>query len=280
MPHDERHLQLNIGVLRADMELTLHTQEASRIWHGRRPGEEMHGIPGLNTFVGIMGTMKRGVEQDDPFSDWWMLRIEAKIARAKKKLLELRDRVKAQLASVPPMLSMGENLSIHPVTLPLYIGSPHGFMAVYLLTDFDEIARNVKLAHHIAQIDRQTKDRWLDEGAGELRSLFGLAQRYRYSGATREDCRMQNGVWLAAVEKFGAVPIEVITGELRSGYAPALRGARKQRSPHEDSVVVDSRAEGDDESCYELWRINADAVAEDDEDSFEARPMDESEPQT
>jgi hypothetical protein len=73
-------LQLNLGSLRSAMSLTLHTHHASRIWHGRAPTEGRPGIIGLNGYISVMNKMKRGAEQDDPYSDWWMLRIEDKLA--------------------------------------------------------------------------------------------------------------------------------------------------------------------------------------------------------
>ncbi|WP_456320482.1 AcaB family transcriptional regulator [Pseudothauera nasutitermitis] len=62
-------LQLNLGSLRSAMSLTLHTHHASRIWHGRAPAEGKPGIVGLNGFIAVMNKMKRGAEQDDPYSD-------------------------------------------------------------------------------------------------------------------------------------------------------------------------------------------------------------------
>ena len=86
-------LQLNLGSLRSAMSLTLHTHHASRIWHGRAPTEGRPGIIGLNGFIGAMNKMKRGAEQDDPYSDWWMLRIEDKLADTKTRLQTLREQV-------------------------------------------------------------------------------------------------------------------------------------------------------------------------------------------
>ena len=54
------------------MSLTLHTHHASRIWHGRAPAEGRTGIIGLNGYISVMNKMKRGAEQDDPYSDFWM----------------------------------------------------------------------------------------------------------------------------------------------------------------------------------------------------------------
>ncbi|MDR2112559.1 MAG: TIGR03761 family integrating conjugative element protein [Candidatus Accumulibacter sp.] len=222
MPNESASLQLNLGALRASMSLTLHTHHASRVWHGRAPAEGRPGIIGLNGFVAVMNKLKRGVEQDDPYSDGWMLRIEDKLEQTKVTLQTLREQVEQALAGVPSALSLGENLNVQPVKLPLFIHSPLGFKAVYLLADFDELARRLILAHHTALIDRNTLERWLNEGAHALRSLFSLAQQYRYSGATREDFRLMNAVARGAVEKFGELPQEILDGSRRSPFAPPL----------------------------------------------------------
>jgi hypothetical protein len=57
---------------------------------------------------------------------------------------------------VPPALSLGENLNVQPVKLPLFVNAQLGFAAVYLLADYDDIARKLILAHHTALIDRST----------------------------------------------------------------------------------------------------------------------------
>src|SRR3989344_4456219 len=177
-------LQLNLGSLRSAMSLTLHTHHASRIWHGRAPADGRPGIVGLNGFVSVMNKMKRGSEQDDPYSDWWMLRIEEKLEQTKAALQTLREQVDQVLADVPPALSIGEN--------------------------------------HTALIDRSTLERWLNEGAHALRSLFSLAQQYRYSGCTREDFAAKNAAARMALEKFGELPAEVMVGSLRSRFAPPI----------------------------------------------------------
>src|SRR3546814_3090157 len=64
---------------------------------------------GLNGFVAIMTKLKRGSEQDDPYSDWWMLRIEDKLSTTKAQLQTLREQVDQALADVPAALSLGEN---------------------------------------------------------------------------------------------------------------------------------------------------------------------------
>ncbi|HBO0859785.1 TIGR03761 family integrating conjugative element protein [Pseudomonas aeruginosa] len=228
-------LQLNLGSLRSAMTLTLHTHHASRIWRGRAPAEGKPGIAGLNGFVSIMNKVKRGAEQDDPYSDWWMLRIEDKLSVTKEQLQGLRQQVDQALADVPPALSLGENMNVQPVKLPLFVSSQLGFMAVYLLADYDDLARRLILAHHTALIDRSTLERWLNEGAHSLRSLFSLAQQYRYSGTQRDDFAANNAAARAAVEKYGELPQDVLEGTRRSRFAPPLL----RRSP---SITSRARA--------------------------------------
>jgi integrating conjugative element protein (TIGR03761 family) len=108
------------------------------------------------------------------------------------------------------------------VKLPLFVNAQLGFLAVYLLADYDDLARKLILAHHTALIDRSTLERWLNEGAHALRSLFSLAQQYRFSGCTRDDFAAKNAAARAAIEKLGELPQDVLEGTLRSRYAPPI----------------------------------------------------------
>ncbi|EPG2630840.1 TPA: TIGR03761 family integrating conjugative element protein [Pseudomonas aeruginosa] len=238
MANEPESLQLNLGSLRSSMSLTLHTHHAARIWHGRAASEGRPAIIGLNGFVSVMSKVKRGAEQDDPYSDWWMLRIEEKLEQTKGRLQSLREQVDQALTEVPLALSLGENLNVQPVKLPLFVNAQLGFMAVYLLADFDDIARKLILAHHTALIDRSTLERWLNEGAHALRSLFSLAQQFRYSGCTRDDFAANNAAARSALEKLGELPQDVLEGTRRSRFAPPIL----RRSPSRPSAsTLESR---------------------------------------
>ncbi|RQR79204.1 TIGR03761 family integrating conjugative element protein [Burkholderia sp. Bp9012] len=234
-------VELNLGSLRSAMALTLHTHHASRIWHGRAPAEGRPGIIGLNGFISVMNKMKRGSEQDDPYSDWWMIRIEDKLAETKTQLQALRQQVDQALTAVPPAMSLGENLNVQPVKLPLFINAQLGFMAVYLLAEFDDLARRLILAHHTAMIDRSTLERWLNDGAHALRSLFALAQQYKFSGAQRDDFAANNAMARTALERFGPLPQDVLEGTRRSRFAPPIvrrTGLSREAKPNVETPVA------------------------------------------
>jgi integrating conjugative element protein (TIGR03761 family) len=226
----ENKPQPGFGALRSAMTLTLHTHDASRIWWGRPDTPENPRCIGLPVYVDIMNKMKRGAQQDDPFSDWWMVRIEQKAGEIKARLQTFLEEVDHLLANIEPTLDIGDNASVHPVKLPLHIGSPLGFAAIHLITAFDCLVRRLRLAHHIALMSRRKMERQIGEAAYAVRELFLLAQGYQYSGTTREDYRAQNAAWAAAVEKFGMPPQGVITGDLRSRFAPALKSVSKARA--------------------------------------------------
>src|SRR5690606_29104096 len=207
-------------------------------------------------FVASVNRTKRGAEQDDPYSDWWMLRIEEKLGQTRSRLQLLRQQVDEALATVPAALSLGENLNLQPVTLPPLINAQLGFMAVYLLAEYDEVVRKLILAHHTALIDRHTLDIWLEEGAHLLRSLFTAAQQYQYSGTVRDDFAAQNAAARAALEKYGPLPQDVLQGSRRSRCA-APRGRR--RTPASEAGEPGEQHPSDEEAGVAREEREADA---------------------
>lgn len=230
--------QLNIGSLRSAVELTLHTHHAARIWMGRPQTEGKPSILGLAGFCSKMNQMSRGASQDDPYSDWWMIRLEEKINESDEALKVIDKRLDDVMAQLPSMITIGNNLSIQPVKLPLFISNPLGFKAVYLLTSYDEIVRRILLAQHVGLIGRRDMELWIDEGARVLRSLFGLAQLYRFSGASRDDFAANNAKADQArkmYERHGEIPQDILEGTRRSSFAPPItRGQPQPREPFSD----------------------------------------------
>ncbi|WP_349571145.1 PFL_4669 family integrating conjugative element protein [Azotobacter salinestris] len=230
------NFQLNLGSLRSSINLTLHTHHAARIWHGRPASNEAPAIIGLSGFVGIMNRLKRGAEQDDPYSDWWMIRIEEKLEQSKQEILSIHEQLDSVMAALPKALSVSDNLNVHPVTIPLFVNAQLGFLAVYLLVSYDDLVRRVLLANHTALITRRDMEAWIDQGAHALRSLFGLAQQYKFSGASRDDFAANNARAIKAREQFGDLPQDILEGTRRSSYAPPI--TRKKSS----SGLADSNA--------------------------------------
>lgn len=225
-----------LGALRSSISLTLHTFHAARIWRGRASAAGMRPIMGMAGYISTTNQLKLAAAADDPYADWAILQLEERIQQARAALAELSQQLNQLQQSLPGQIHIGENLNLHPVTLPLFIGSQLGFLGVYLLTDYDVLARRALLAHHTALIGQGEMARILDSGAHQLRGLFAQAQRSKLSGLNREDFRADHAQAQAARQRLGPLPAEILSGERRSQYAPAiLRGradpsARPQRA--------------------------------------------------
>src|SRR3546814_4684693 len=117
-------LQLNLGSLRSAMSLTLHTHHASRIWHGRAAAEGRPGIVGLNGYIAQMNKMRRGSEQDDPYSDFWMLRIEDKLDQTKATLQSLRERSEEHTSELQSLIRISYAVFCLKTQYPAPTGTP------------------------------------------------------------------------------------------------------------------------------------------------------------
>ncbi|MGL4668640.1 MAG: PFL_4669 family integrating conjugative element protein, partial [Saezia sp.] len=227
--------RLNIGVLRSQMSLQIHTRQAARLWHGRRRTEEHESILGLSAFLSITNRINLGSRQDDPYSDLWMLRVEEKLDQVAAQLKTLKTEVDRFYENVPTSFTLSENLNVQPANLPIFAGSHLGYLAIFILAQYDEIVRKIMLAHHIALIDFGECDYWLGRGDYYLRSLFHWVQKYRFAGVTRKDFAEGNVAAQAAIEKYGAVPPEIMDGTRRSRFSPPLRTGTENEAASEDT---------------------------------------------
>ena len=105
-----------------------------------------------------------------------------------------------------------------------------GFIAVYLLTDFDELMRKALLAQHMALINRVELNDLRQRGGNLIRSILVLAQKYRRIPVTRQDIRDGNARAIAAEELAGPVPEDIFDGTRRSTWAPPLRQTEDEPS--------------------------------------------------
>ncbi|TFZ33799.1 DUF1845 domain-containing protein, partial [Pseudomonas syringae] len=78
------------------------------------------------------------------------------------------------------------------------------------------------LAHHTERIGRADMEGGIEQGAHQVRSLFGMAHRCRVSGVTRSDVVADNARLQEAVDKYGRPPQDVLDGERRSQFAPPI----------------------------------------------------------
>jgi integrating conjugative element protein (TIGR03761 family) len=74
---------------------------------------------------------------------------------------------------------------------------------------------------------------WIDSGAHLLRSLYGLAQRYRLAAVTRDDMAAKNARAHEAIDRFSLPPQDILDGTRRSQFAPPI--IRRASGPVDDA---------------------------------------------
>lgn len=240
----------NMGLLRSDIELTLHTYHAARLWTGRKPktGEKHQGVLGLTGYIHFTGRISRASSEDDPYADWMLIQIEEKLDQATARIKTIREEVSGYLAQLPSQLKITENLNLSPARITLYVNTPVGFQGVYLLIQFDELVRDLLLAQHIGLMGREMKETMINQGAHQIRSLFALTQNYRHTGVARDDIAANNAKARDAAEKYGLPPDDVVQGLRRSKYSLPIRKNAASTSI-EDEYEIDAANNDDNEEA-------------------------------
>lgn len=217
--------QITSGPLRSAITIELHTHLATQTWTGRQPNheEKIHGIIGIPRFLNILNIIRLDSLTDNPYADLWMLRLEERLLAAREEMNTLIDSMKAVFSQLPAMMTVEGCTSIQPARFPVFASTQPGFIAIYLLTDFDELMRNMLLARHMALINHEETNNLRQRGGNLIRSILVLAQKYRRIPVTRQDIREGNARAIAAEELAGPVPEDIFDGSRRSAWAPPLR---------------------------------------------------------
>lgn len=235
----------SMGKLRGKIELTLHSYHATRLWYGRGVSTGKPQIIGCRQFLLLAGRIQQSAARDDPYADYWMLRIDERADKAKEALDERQADVKHLLHAIPPELSIAENINQQPLVTPVYTGGPQGWQAVMLLIGFDRLVRDVLMLQHIAMMSRDTGAAAIESVRKRLLGLFSEPKRYPgHSGSTRDDHAANNARARDAVAKYGELPEDVLRGERRSPWAPVIRQRSGSDALEQQSGPVTAQVEG------------------------------------
>lgn len=161
---------------------------------------------------------------DDPYADWWLVKIERELTQAREQLKHMEKTVEQHLADAPA-INVVVAQSLSPAKLELNFSNPYAFHGAYLLADYDALVRAVLTARHVGLMDSRTSEKLLAEGGRYLRAAFETGKGYRYLGIKRVDLVQGTAKAHKAIETLGELPQPIITGELRATYAPKVRSA-------------------------------------------------------
>lgn len=209
------------GVLRGGATLTLQTHQAQRLVKGRGYSAEKPAIIGLIGFANLLRSIWHGARADDPYADWWLLKVHAALEQAEQTIAACEQELTVQLATLDA-LEVVAPVSVKPVRVPLHFSNPYAFRAARLLGAYDSLARTALSVRHIGLMPRDEVERALHLGGRQVRRALQSAVGYRLLGVTRGELAHGTHQTAAASAAMGELPDDVLSGERRAPYAPRI----------------------------------------------------------
>lgn len=223
--NDQQQHESKVGPLQSEVQITLHTVHAVKLWEGRKATDEKkrNFIMGLPSFISKLNNIHLTSSFDDPYADWELIKIEEKLEATEIAIQQqFYDIDKIFKTKKPTQISISDNLNVSPVNRFLISKSPLGFRGAYLLTTYDELVRKILQLRHVGMIGRTPAEEYINAGSRAMRSFYTMVQHYKFAGASRDDMAANNARARAAIEKFGVPPKEILEGTHRSEYAPVI----------------------------------------------------------
>lgn len=210
------------GELRGEAKLTIQTWQCQRLVYGRKKTDKKDAIIGLIGFAQKVKTLWQSCIADDPYADYYLLKLYEAIEGSRSKIREYRKAIEKKIASEDGF-SISIASSRKPVVIDLAFPNPYGYLAAYLLNEYDHMVRSFLTAKHVGLVKPDYAHKHIEDGAKLVRAVLALASTYKYKAITRKDVVQENARALEAKRLMGELPESVLKGEERSPYAPPLK---------------------------------------------------------
>ena len=213
------------GALRGKVWLTLQTHQALQLVRGRNATRGKPAIIGLVHFAERLRLIWQAARNDDPWADWWLIRVHESIEAGALYLQDRETEMKALLARCTAM-DVTVAGSEHPSRVPLQFANPYAYRGARLLAQYDTLVCMVLTARRVGLLDSEASDQVIRSCGHKLRSTFTGVHGYRFTGASRESLECGDTRSDEALAAMGKVPDEIVRREQRAPIVP-----RKVRFP-------------------------------------------------
>ena len=202
--------------------MSIQTRQAQRLFRGRPTDAGKPAIIGLVGFANRLKVVWQGARDDDPYADWWLIKIHEGIEAAGD---EVRSRQQQLIESLKQMktLEIDVAASKRPCRVPLNFANPYAYQGAKLLAEFDLLVCYALTLRHVGQLGNQEGESLVNAGARKLRSLFMIPQGYRLLKLNREQVRANVGRSSDARRMMGALPADVLDGTRKAPLVPTVR---------------------------------------------------------
>lgn len=213
------------GVLQGEVWLVLQSWQAQSLVHGRPAAQDKSAITGLTGFADRLKGLWQAVRTDDPWADWWLVRIEDAIDEHRDRLQQVLEDLQRFRASLDG-LEFDFAQSSRPQRISLQFANPYAFRGAQMLADYDRLQCAAMTFHHLG-IDLPTvlaqpvgaSGRW-------VRRVFALPHGYCHLEVSRLDVRENSERAIRASERMGEIPAGILCGEILPSLRPVPFEAR------------------------------------------------------
>jgi integrating conjugative element protein (TIGR03761 family) len=219
IPVEHTTLPEKPGALRGEVWLTIQTIHAQRLFHGRVATTDKPSIVGLVGFADRLRVIWQGARGDDPYADWWLIKIHAAIEVAGDSIRSSQVDLEKLLEQMDAM-EVGVAASQRPYRVPLKFANPYAYRGAKLLAEFDRLVCMALTARHIGLMGGQASEDILKACARKVRGIFMIPQSYRLLKINREQVRNAMGRSHEARQLMGEVPGDVLSGERQAPLVP------------------------------------------------------------
>jgi len=232
------------GYLTGDTKFEIHTPEASTLFFGRAE----NNVVGLLYFGQQMSRIWDAAEQDDPYADWYLLKIYDAIIKARQQLTAVIQEYQRHIQHTyrSTTVNLAPFFSERPLVRSLWFRTPYGYLAANVIADFDELMRIILTAQCVGVLLKPAPDKIIAEWTAKIVALLQLPFTWQSFNVTRNAVNTEQANAIAAEKAMGQCPEAVLNRSLRSPFAPLIKTNTPTEQPEEHTTNTNTHKKDND----------------------------------
>lgn len=206
--------------LRSDVWLTLQTTYAQLLIRGR-DSKGKAPIVGLIGFADRLRLIWHAAQANDPFADWWLVKIHDAISTVDARIKFERELVQELFKKGGPFVAVPAQ-NREPFRIKLRFASPYAYRAAQMLAEFDSLVCELLTARQIGRMARRETTSITHAVASKIRGVFNIPLRFRHLGIDRADANSWKADGQIAKRYMGDIPQDILDGKRRASFAPPI----------------------------------------------------------
>lgn len=208
------------GHLLGRVPLDIHTSDA----HWLFSGTAIKKAVGLLQFSSQMNRIWDAAKQDDPYADWYLLKVYDGIVTLRKQLAEYQQKQHEKICEQYDghALQAMPFASEKPIVKSLWFRTQYGYLGARVIADFDRLMRTALTARRLGVLLDQSYEVMREIWSSKIIVLLKLPFKWQSLQMTRSHYNNQDARVARAKQLMGVLPHEVLDKTLRAPFAPMI----------------------------------------------------------